>query len=167
MNEAHPLYVTGAVNAANEVHLIAMLDDVRPPFPKVGKSKNGKTGKTGKTGRKGKGKDGKGKGGKRAATFMATEEAQTFFKGKGKGMRNSSGKDPNTTRRNPIGRDGNIMKCSVCDSEWHFRAKCPRCRPGGNGGKGGFHFTSSAVEQNKFVHSPNGRHSQHTVFYTC
>ena len=34
MNDDHPLYVTDAVNAADEVFLIAMLDGVPPPVPK-------------------------------------------------------------------------------------------------------------------------------------
>ena len=55
-NDNHPLYVTDAVNAANEEHLVAMLDDVPPPAPRKGK---GKTGKTCKTLGKGNGKDGK------------------------------------------------------------------------------------------------------------
>ena len=46
------------VNAANEEHLVAMLDDVPPPVPK-GKGGKGKTGKTCKTLGKGNGKDGK------------------------------------------------------------------------------------------------------------
>ena len=55
MNDDHPLYVTDAVNAANEEHLVAMLDDVPPPpFPGKGKKGKGKTGKG-----KGNGKDGK------------------------------------------------------------------------------------------------------------
>jgi hypothetical protein len=58
MNEDHPLYITDVVNAANEVHIIAMLDDVPPPVPK-GKGGKGKTGKTCKTLGKGNGKDGK------------------------------------------------------------------------------------------------------------
>jgi hypothetical protein len=58
MNDDHPLYVTDSVKAANEEHLVAMLDDVPPPVPKKGGGK-GKTGKTCKTGGKGNGKDGK------------------------------------------------------------------------------------------------------------
>ena len=41
-----------------------------------------------------------------------------YFKGKGKG--------------NPIGKDGKVMLCSTCDSDQHFRAKCPK-----GSGKGG------------------------------
>ena len=29
-------------------------------------------------------------------------------------------------RRNPIGADGKVMRCSLCQSEEHFRAKCPK-----------------------------------------
>jgi hypothetical protein len=53
MNDDHPLYVTDAVNAANEIHLVAMLDDAPPPAPNKWGSK-GKPDK--KTGGKGKGK---------------------------------------------------------------------------------------------------------------
>ena len=52
---------------------------------------------------------------------------RVFFKGKGKskGKRKGSGKGTGR-RRNPIGADGNVMTCSICGSEEHFRAECPR-----------------------------------------
>ena len=34
INDDHPIYVTDAVNAANEIHLVAMLDDAPPPAQK-------------------------------------------------------------------------------------------------------------------------------------
>jgi len=77
--------------------------------------------------RKGKGK---GKGKSRFA-FIAdlSDEAydQTFFggKGKSKGKRRSSGKGKGR-RTNPIGRDGQVMKCGICGSDTHFRAECPQ-----------------------------------------
>ena len=83
--------------------------------------------------RTGKGKGRKGKG-KRRFTFlteMSDEEySQIFFGGKGKkgygkGKHRSSGKGKGR-RRNPIGRDGQVMKCGICDSEEHFRAECPQ-----------------------------------------
>ena len=53
MNDDHPLYITDEVNAANEIHLVAMLDDAPPPAPGKGKGKPDK-----KNGGKGKGKPG-------------------------------------------------------------------------------------------------------------
>ena len=48
-----------------------------------------------------------------------------YFKGKGKGG-------------NPIGKDGLQMLCSICNSDQHFRLKCPQAGKGGKGkGKGG------------------------------
>jgi len=49
-------------------------------------------------------------------------------KGKSKGKRRSSGKGKGR-RKNPVGRDGTIMTCSICGSEEHFRAECPRNAP--------------------------------------
>ena len=71
-------------------------------------------------------KGGKGAGGKRASAFMATTEVQAYFKGKGKRTSRSSGKGLGGSRTNPKGPDGQIMKCSICGSENHFRAKCPQ-----------------------------------------
>ena len=90
---------------------------------------------------------GKGRG---SRYFLDTEEGQEAYwaskvghkmhrKGKSKGHgRKSSGKGFNLayltkrkqkqggTRKNPKGPDGQIMKCSICGSEEHFRAECPR-----------------------------------------
>ena len=73
-------------------------------------------------------KGGKGKRGKQAFTFMTDEfmDSQGYFKGKGVPMRKSSGKGMRTQRKNPKGADGNIMTCSICGSDEHFRARCPR-----------------------------------------
>ena len=85
--------------------------------------------------RKGKGKGkghrkGKGKG------FMYTEEDVSAFlsKGGGKGRSSKFGKGKGR-RKNPMGRDGNIMRCRICNSDEHFQRECPN-NPGG-GGKGG------------------------------
>ena len=75
--------------------------------------------------RKGKGK-GRRFGRRQARSFLADELS---FKGKGKG--NSSGQ-----RTNPRGRDGQIMKCSICDSQYHLRARCPQSTATGSGTRG-------------------------------
>ena len=87
---------------------------------------------------------GKGKGWSRFS-FLAemgdVEYDQIFFGGKGssKGKRRSFAKGKGR-RGNPIGRDGEKMKCSICNSEDHFRAFCPQATENetGKGGKGGF-----------------------------
>ena len=100
----------------------------------------------GRTMRKGKGKGKIGKFGK--GTFlcsgcMAIDDAADIYfgsKGKGKGQGSKGmgqgkgspygqfGKGP---RKNNIGPDGQRMLCGICDSEFHFRAQCPK-----NPGKG-------------------------------
>ena len=60
-------------------------------------------------GRKGKGK------GQPVPPFVW--ERRRHEGGKGKGL-----------RQNPIDSDGNVMKCSECGSEEHFRNSCPRTR---------------------------------------
>ena len=52
----------------------------------------------------------------------SASNSQTYFKGRGKG--------------NPIGKDGKVMLCSICDSDQHFRAKCPKGSGKGKGGSG-------------------------------
>ena len=89
--------------------------------------------------RKGKGKGGKGGKSKGAQRFaflsdLSDEEYDHVFyggKGKSKGKRRSSGKGKGR-KRNPIGKDGEVMRCSfptasgqVCNSDSHFRAQCP------------------------------------------
>ena len=85
--------------------------------------------------RKGKGK-GKGKGANRFVFLSEMPDAEydsLFYggKGKSKGKPRSSGKGKGR-RRNPVGRDGQVMRCSqpmadgqVCNSDTHFRAQCP------------------------------------------
>ena len=73
--------------------------------------------------KKGKGKGSK--GGLGHAYLNINEVLQnSYFKGKGKGG-NSSGKGFGR-RINPKGRDGEVMKCSICQSQYHLRAKCPQ-----------------------------------------
>ncbi|CAE8605145.1 unnamed protein product [Polarella glacialis] len=88
--------------------------------------------------RKGKGK-GKGKGkDNNAGAFLASmsdDELVYVFpglskgkgKGKGKGKR-SSGKGKGRTG-NPIGPDGNTMRCRTCNSTEHFQRECPTATP--------------------------------------
>ena len=89
--------------------------------------------------RKGKGKgapSAKGKGKRRFAFLEAatTEEWDSQFyggKSRSKGKRRTPGKGKGkgkagSSRTNPIGRDGNVMTCSICGSDSHFRAECPQ-----------------------------------------
>ena len=97
---------------------------------------------------KGLGK-GKGKGGASRFTFlseMSEVDYDAIFyggKGKSKGKSRTSGKGKGR-RKNPRGYDGQIMTCSICGSEDHFRAQCPQNTGGGTsgGGCGGSHSSS-------------------------
>ena len=55
---------------------------------------------------------------------------KAFFKGKGK-SKGSKAKGKSSgfgagRKLNPRGRDGEIMKCSICDDQYHLRARCHR-----------------------------------------
>ena len=82
---------------------------------------------------------GKGKGkafGKGKPSFLSSTEGHVYLKGKGKGKRfHTSGKGFGR-RKNPRGRDGQVMRCRICNSDEHFAAKCPRAgaQQGGGGG---------------------------------
>jgi hypothetical protein len=88
--------------------------------------------------RKGKGRAplAKGKGKRRFAYLetATTEEWDAAFyggKSRSKGKRRTPGKGKGkgkagSSRTNPIGRDGNVMTCSICQSDSHFRAECPQ-----------------------------------------
>jgi len=41
---------------------------------------------------------------------------------------------PRRERRNPHGVSGELLKCSICDSERHLRRRCPRYKGGRHGG---------------------------------
>ena len=71
-----------------------------------------------------------GKGGKGARQFMAEWIGYGGGKGQGKNARRS-GKGGFGRRLNPKGRDGNVLRCSICESDTHLRARCPR-RPADN-----------------------------------
>jgi hypothetical protein len=47
-------------------------------------------------------------------------------------------------RGNPIGPDGQIMKCTLCKSEEHFQRFCPQNPNAGKGGKGKSGFVASS-----------------------
>jgi len=101
---------------------------------------------------------GKGKGGFRflcqpCACWEDTQEQSTFFKGrgckgggKGKGFGNSFNNNKGNMstspfgagrgRKNPIGKDGQIMRCSGCNSEEHLVRHCPSRSGQGKGGTG-------------------------------
>jgi len=71
---------------------------------------------------------GKGKRGNAVRAFITdTDHVSSYLKGKGKNTRShTSGKGFHAAlRKNPKGPDGQIMKCSTCNSEDHFRARCP------------------------------------------
>ena len=73
---------------------------------------------------------GKGKGHRRFAFLseMSDEDYDSVFyggKGKSKGKSRTSGKGKGR-RKNPRGYDGQIMTCSICGSDEHLRARCPR-----------------------------------------
>ena len=63
-----------------------------------------------------------------------------YQKGKGKGGKG---------RKNPIGPDGKVMRCSVpgCGSEEHFRAHCPKGKGKGGGGKPSTSFYAPPTSQ--------------------
>ena len=72
-------------------------------------------------------KKGKGKGkGQRHAFLNIGDVLQqsAYFRAKGKGGK-SSGKGFGR-KTNPTGRDGEPLRCSICGSSYHLRARCPR-----------------------------------------
>ena len=108
--------------------------------------------------RKGKGKGfrsgfrpGKGSG-KGKGIFLAEEReaALAYLKGKGKGKRKGSSGKGTGRRKNPMGRDGQIMRCRICGSDEHFAARCPQANSGSS--------SSAGPQMNHFVlqDSPDG-----------
>ena len=80
---------------------------------------------------------GKGKGKSRGKTrgfFYTQDDVQVFLKGRGKGNRGHTSGKGHGRRQNPKDRDGNIMKCRICDSEEHLMARCPQNKGKGKGG---------------------------------
>ena len=58
----------------------------------------------------------------------ASNETLAYFCGKGKGNRRHTSGKGTGRRTNPTGRDGQVMKCRVCNSPEHFEARCPQSR---------------------------------------
>ena len=97
--------------------------------------------------RKGKGKGSKGFGfGKSGRPhFLAqNDEVLAYLKGSGKGKRSHTSGKGFGRRKNPRGRDGQIMKCRVCNSEEHFAARCPQRNSSGATGSGTPHLFTDA-----------------------
>jgi hypothetical protein len=111
-------------------------------------SRKGKGKGKGKRSRKGKGKTVRAYLAGTAEEFedhieyepLAPVEMFSYYKGKGKGGK-SKGKG---SRTNPVGPDGKVMTCSICESETHFRSKCPRAPPSSKGSSKGTRPASSS-----------------------
>ncbi|CAE7203568.1 RE1 [Symbiodinium sp. CCMP2592] len=68
---------------------------------------------------------GKGKGKQRSyLNIDSLLQQSAYFRGKGKGG-SSSGKGFGR-KQNPKGRDGEPLRCSICSSVYHLRARCPQ-----------------------------------------
>ena len=86
----------------------------------------------------------KGKG-KHRSSFGRSFGFRGSFRGKGKGLRSQFFEDSQSQaqasgvyfRKNPNGSDGRPLKCSICGSEEHLRARCPKGK-GAGGFKGNF-----------------------------
>ena len=75
---------------------------------------------------------------KRGKGFWFSEPVLTFLSSKGKGDRKGSTGKGFGRQGNPRDRNGEIMKCRICDSTDHLMARCPN-----KGGKGGTASSSS------------------------
>ena len=108
--------------------------------------------------RYGKGRSkGKGRG-----FFFTEDEVQVYLKGKGKGNRaHTSGKGFGR-KKNPRDRNGDIMKCSICGSDEHFRANCPQGKGGGksSGAGAGPSFAGLAMPPGNLRQSASGSGSR-------
>ena len=85
---------------------------------------------------KGKGKGKKGRGFHRGF-FYTGEDVQVFLKGKGKGARSHTSGKGHGRQKNPKDRDGNTMKCRICNSDEHLMARCPQNTKGKGKGPSG------------------------------
>ena len=73
-------------------------------------------------------------GGHRAHAYFNTPEVAAFFQRSGKRLkRNSTNKGLSAFFGG--GKNPNGMKCSICNSDTHLRARCPR-----SNNRSGFHF---------------------------
>ena len=98
---------------------------------------------------------GKGKGKGFRGSYLNLDgllQQSSYFKGKGKGGK-SSGKGFGR-KTNPCGRDGEPLKCSVCGSSYHLRAKCPRSTSSDNPGSSTQAAASSQGPRTTFVVEP-------------
>ena len=79
-------------------------------------------------------------------TFPAfdAEPVDVFFKGSGKGKGSRRG-------GNPTGRDGKRLTCSICNSEEHFRAVCPKRN---NSSASGSQYPPQSVRAHVAVENP-------------
>ena len=86
---------------------------------------------------KGKGK-GKRKGKNRGFMFTRDDVEAFISKGKGGGKRSHTSGKGLGRRKNPKDRNGNTMRCRICDSDEHFAARCPQNTGGKGKGSGKF-----------------------------
>ena len=94
---------------------------------------------------KGKGKSKGKKGSGSGNSFMwYQEEVAAFLSGKGKGDRSHSSGKGFGRRKNPKGRDGQIMRCHECQSDEHLVARCP-LKGKGKGGPSMVNFWSTGA----------------------
>ena len=56
----------------------------------------------------------------------ALSETLAYFSGNGKGNRRHTSGKGTGRRMNPTGRDGQVMKCRVCNPPEHYEARCPQ-----------------------------------------
>ena len=62
----------------------------------------------------------RGQGGQKRGTFYQNNGNRPFF-----GNKAQQGNGKSYSKKNPIGKDGNILECSVCKSIMHFHKNCP------------------------------------------
>ena len=79
--------------------------------------------------------------------FLADEVTEAYFgKGGGKGKGRRKG--------NPIGRDGQPLRCSICNSDQHLRARCPQAGKGGGKGTPPATLHTQQTPSNPFTEGP-------------
>ena len=71
----------------------------------------------------------------RRSFIVTQDDVRAYLNARGKGAGRGSGKG-HGRRRNPRGRDGQVMTCRVCNSEEPFAARCPQRKGGGRGASG-------------------------------
>ena len=65
---------------------------------------------------------------------VTVDEMTAYLNQKGKGRSRATTGKGHGRKRNPRGRDGQVMKCRECGSEEHFAARCPTGKGAGQGG---------------------------------